>query len=78
MRGGVPIIECCAELRAAARLAGAIRVAPERVTPGLSVTPEPAPSVTEGPESVTESADERRRRLTRERVARIRARRKEG
>src|SRR5271166_613906 len=29
MREGVPIIECCAELRAAARLAGVIRMAPD-------------------------------------------------
>src|SRR5271157_3662786 len=33
MRNGIPIIECCAELRAAARLAGVIRMVPDATIP---------------------------------------------
>jgi hypothetical protein len=76
MRGGIPIIECCAELREAAARAGVMRMAPDPVT----LTE--APSVTSVITSVTsvtpvtlpdEGAEDRSRRLTRERVARYRA-----
>jgi hypothetical protein len=37
VRGGVRIIECCAELRSAARVAGVIRLAPETIVTETAV-----------------------------------------
>jgi hypothetical protein len=85
IRNGVPIIECCAELREAARHAGVIKMAPERdgvtasVTDSVTQAPAsvtPALSVTgerdSGTLGVTETATDRQRRLARERQQRKR------
>src|SRR5271166_4235677 len=60
MREGVPIIECCAELRAAARLAGVIRMDATISTPVTILETPNSDETRETPNSETPNSDETR------------------